>query len=333
MRFKEFLVELDTFKKPSKKEKSKQAFKDLHAAQQQKKKDDFEAKWNTGMPVKVKVKVYEKKPAYKQEDPYEYREFTIDNLLSIRHKLDGITLIDMSSVEDDKSKHDGKITWAIKKDGKELPGGLPEYLHGLPARTRKKPGFDAYDLRREAWTDTPIPYNEAAMRVLEKDIVKGAKFSDGKRTLVVTASPTKENNSVVSFEIDGVEKPASKLYALVLWLNDSGFEKGSKKKIEEAVPAKNREARNDLEAFVKPYIEKLVGKKAGTSVLIPMRVRPKDGKVYANHPKIAFQNAVSLWMGRLITGGKTGWWAMENVNDQKHTNHLKITLKKDHEAK
>lgn len=158
MRFKDFLTELNAKQAKQRKDKD---LADLHAKQQEKKKNDFEAKYNTGMPTKVKVKVYVKKPAYKQEDPYEYREFTIDNLIDIRHKLQDVTLIDMSSVEDDKGKHDDKITWAIKKDGKQLPGGLPEYLHGLPARTRKKPNFSPYDLRREAWTNTPIPFKES----------------------------------------------------------------------------------------------------------------------------------------------------------------------------
>lgn len=164
MKVSELLLELDL-----KGAAKKSGLAKLHADQQAKKKNEFEAKYNTGMPTKVKVKVYVKKPAYKQEDPYEIREFTIDNLIAIRHKLDGITLIDMSSVEDDKTKHDGKATWAIKKDGKTVAGGLPEYLHGLPARTRKKPGFDSYDLRREAWTDSPMPTYEA-VGMTEKEV-------------------------------------------------------------------------------------------------------------------------------------------------------------------
>jgi hypothetical protein len=167
MRFKEFLTELNAKQAKQRKDADLAA---LHATQQQKRKNEFEAKWNTGMPVKVKVKVYVKKPAYKQEDPYEYREFTIDNLVDIRRKLDGITLIDMSSIEDDKSKHDGKITWAIKKDGKTTSASIAEYLHGLPSRTRKKPGFDAYDLRREAWTDSPMPTYESKLIEAERSL-------------------------------------------------------------------------------------------------------------------------------------------------------------------
>lgn len=181
MRFKEFLQELDL-----KGAAKKSGLADIHAKQQQAKKDQFDAKYNTGMPVKIKLKVYVKKPSWTAQDPYEYKEFTIDNLIDIRHRLADVTLIDLATADDDKSKHDAQATFAIMKTNKHYTGSLPEYLHGLPARTRKKPGFGPYDLRREAWTDSPIPFKEgkvwdaikhaAGRKISEKDLVRGAKF-------------------------------------------------------------------------------------------------------------------------------------------------------------
>lgn len=191
MKVNDLLLELDL-----KTAAKKSGLADLHAKQQEKKRNEFNSKYNNGMPVKVKVKVYVKKPAYKQEDPYEFREFTIDNLIDIRHKLDGITLIDMSSVEDDKSKHDGKATWAIKKDGKQLPGGLPEYLHGLPARTRKKNGTNPYDLRRETWTDTPLPYNSTHESVKVAEEGEGGE-GEGASVEASLARPNKKFKKIL----------------------------------------------------------------------------------------------------------------------------------------
>lgn len=193
MKVSELLLELDL-----KGAAKKAGLAALHAKQQEKKKNDFNSKYNNGMPVKVKVKVYVKKPAYKQEDPHEYREFTIDNLIDIRHKLDGITLIDMSGIEDDTTKHDSKITWAIKKDGRQLPGGLPEYLHGLPARTKKKSGFGPYDLRREAWTDTPLPHSPThESKKVDEDGEVGAIDGLDSNGEVAMAKPTKKMKKVL----------------------------------------------------------------------------------------------------------------------------------------
>ena len=80
----------------------------------------------------------------------EQREFTIDGLLSIRHKLEGITLIDMSKLAGHKGD---KPTYAIKTDNVRFySGSLPEFLFDLPKRTRQKKEFvGTNDLRRETF--------------------------------------------------------------------------------------------------------------------------------------------------------------------------------------
>lgn len=78
----------------------------------------------------------------------------------------------------------------------------------------------------------------------------------------------------------------------------------------------DKKPRNKLEAFVKPYIEQLVGKKAGASVDIPYTVKDWEFN--------EVRNAISLWMGRLITKGETGKYSISYV---KNKNHFTITLK------
>lgn len=77
-----------------------------------------------------------------------------------------------------------------------------------------------------------------------------------------------------------------------------------------------KKPKNKLEAFVKPYIEQLVGKEAGASVDIPYTV--KDWTIHE------VRNAISLWMGRLITKSQTGKY---NLSYLKNKNHFTVTLK------
>lgn len=74
--------------------------------------------------------------------------------------------------------------------------------------------------------------------------------------------------------------------------------------------------RNALEAFVKPYIEQLVGKEPGTYVDIPFRV--KDWTF------IEVRTAIGLWMNRLVTHCQTNMYRMSYI---KKKNHFTVTLK------
>lgn len=130
--------------KDMKRNAGKQALTDLHAKQQAEKRAAFDAKYNHGKPVKMKIDVD------LGGGKSEQREFTIDGLLSIRHKLEGITLIDMSKLAGHKGD---KPTYAIKTDNVRFySGSLPEFLFDLPKRTRQKKEFvGTNDLRRETF--------------------------------------------------------------------------------------------------------------------------------------------------------------------------------------
>jgi hypothetical protein len=96
------------------------------------------------------------------------------------------------------------------------------------------------------------------------------------------------------------------------------------KRVEKTFITEDKKPRTKIEAFVKPYIQKLVGKPTGTSVNIPYTIKPTFD---AQAVFMEVRNAISLWMGRLITHSETGWYTISYVKE-KH--HFTITLKKDH---
>lgn len=81
----------------------------------------------------------------------ENRKFTIDNLLPVRRALAGKTLKDMRTVESDPKKHADKQSYIIHDPTGTKGSSIPQRLHGLPRRTRRKPGYAPEDLRREAY--------------------------------------------------------------------------------------------------------------------------------------------------------------------------------------
>ena len=115
----------------------------LHAQQQAEKKAAFDAKYNDGRPVKLALDV-------DVGGKLEKREFTVDNFIQVRHKLDGIVLQDMSRLSGHKGE---KPTYAIRTDSVRFyTGSLPEYLFDLRKGTRQKPQFvGKNDLRRETF--------------------------------------------------------------------------------------------------------------------------------------------------------------------------------------
>ncbi|GEM_PF-1296848 len=130
-------------KRAQKRATAAQALANLHALQQAEKRAAFDAKYNDGRAVKIELTVSVGRKL-------EKREFIIDNFIEVRHKLEGIVLVDMSHL----SGHIGeKSTYAIKKDAIQFyTGSIPEYLFDLPKRTRQKPEFvGTNDLRRETF--------------------------------------------------------------------------------------------------------------------------------------------------------------------------------------
>lgn len=146
MRFKEFLNEkkqMTRAEKDAKKNAGREALAALDAENKAAAKAKFDAKYNTGEPKKIKLDVM-------VGNKMEKREFTVDNMIDIVHKLEGITLIDMSAM----AGHVGtKVSYAIKKDGiRFFSGSLPEFLFDLPSGTRQKKEFvGTNDLRRETF--------------------------------------------------------------------------------------------------------------------------------------------------------------------------------------
>lgn len=130
-------------KRAQKRAAAAHALANLHALQQAEKRAAFNAKYNDGRPVKIELTVCAGRKL-------EKREFIIDNFIEVRHKLEGIVLVDMSHL----SGHTGeKSTYAIKKDAIQFyTGSIPEYLFDLPKRTRQMPEFvGTNDLRRETF--------------------------------------------------------------------------------------------------------------------------------------------------------------------------------------
>lgn len=123
------------------------AFKERNAA----KKVEYDSKYDNGEPVEIEIKVSLGYSYEMGEERFEKRKFTIDNKLDIRKKLNNIVFIDMNKVEQDKTKHSAIPSYAIKTTSIQKIGSIPEYLHDLPKRTKRKTGFKPEDLRLEAY--------------------------------------------------------------------------------------------------------------------------------------------------------------------------------------
>lgn len=119
----------------------RRASRNLQSKEDLERKAALAAKYNSGEPTKVKLTVY------LGPQKTEQREFTIDNLLDIRRKIEGMVLIDMSKIQSHKGD---TISYSIKKDGRTFyTASLPEYLFDLPSGTKQKTEFiGKNDLRR-----------------------------------------------------------------------------------------------------------------------------------------------------------------------------------------
>jgi len=133
MRFKEFLQE----RKFSEREKEKHKTADLS--------DKYD-----GKPFKITLPVVVGGNGELRRR-VEKREFIIDNTLKARRALSGKELIDMGKVHANSEKHKHNGQYTVNDTASGHPTSLPYLLYGLKPRTRRKEGYPANDLRREAY--------------------------------------------------------------------------------------------------------------------------------------------------------------------------------------
>jgi len=134
MKFKEFLQIEESAGTRAEKEAKRAAAKDAALA----------AKYD-GKPMKIKL------PVIVANGKKVEKEFTIDNTLKSRRALSGQTMQDLHQVEANPDKRGQGASYAIHDPRQTHGSSIPATLHGIPARTRRKPGYEAEDLRRETY--------------------------------------------------------------------------------------------------------------------------------------------------------------------------------------
>ncbi len=134
MKFKEFLEIEESTGTRAEKDARRAAKKDAELA----------AKYD-GKPMKLTL------PVIVANGKKIQKEFTIDNTLKSRRALSGQTLQDMHQVEANPDKRGEGPSYAIFDPRQTKGSSIPATLHALPARTRRKAGYEPEDLRREAY--------------------------------------------------------------------------------------------------------------------------------------------------------------------------------------
>ena len=109
------------------------------------KQDAFDKMHNPGGRKIIKL------PVVVAGNKVEEQEFIIDDYLKQVHAMQGVKLKDMSKAPVLPGERKPEAAYIVAINNKHVDASVAAHLHGLPPRTRRKPGYAKNDFRREVY--------------------------------------------------------------------------------------------------------------------------------------------------------------------------------------